>query len=102
MAKYFSGIIERQSDAAELRDAMQHLPPVRLPIKAATCFKCVLDACEFPIALWPRRFMEQEMVAAIMHCQLGGEEVDGPEHAAALKRTFEYIEDKLCDDILVF
>ena len=42
------------------------------------------------------------MVAAIIHCQLKGGEVDGPERAAALKRTFEYIENKLCDVTLVF
>ena len=34
-----------------------------------------------------------------MHCQLGGGEVDGPQRAAALKRTFEY---KLCHVTLVF
>ncbi|CAM9763170.1 unnamed protein product [Ascophyllum nodosum] len=81
---------------------MQHLLPVQMATQAAFRFKGVLDACEFPIALWPRRFMEQEMAAAMMHCQLGGGEVDGPERAAALKRTFEYIEDKLCDVTLVF
>ena len=45
---------------------------------------------------------KQEMADAIVHCQLGEGEVDGPERAAALKRTFEYIEDKLCGVTLVF
>ena len=45
---------------------------------------------------------EQETADAIMHWQLGGGGVDGPDRAVALKRTFEYIEDKLCDVTLVF
>ncbi|CAB1109534.1 unnamed protein product [Ectocarpus sp. CCAP 1310/34] len=97
VAKYFSGIICSQKDAAMLRDAIDHLPPNRMVAPPATAFKSVLESCEFSIASWPRRFMEQEMTAAIMFCQMGGGEVDGPERAAALGRTFEYIEDKLCD-----
>ena len=81
---------------------MQHLPPVRLPTQAASFFKYVYDACEFPIALWQRRFMEQEMAAARMHCKLGGEGVNGPERAAALKRTFEYMDEKVYDVTLIF
>eukprot|EP00904_Undaria_pinnatifida_P011765 jgi/Undpi1/7719/HiC_scaffold_23.g10192.m1 len=37
----------------------------------------------------------------ILYCQLGGEEIDGPERAEALKRTFEYIAEKLCDVVFV-
>ena len=85
-----------------LRDAIDHLPPNRMAAPPATAFKSVLESCEFSIAGWPRRFMEQEMTAAITFCQMGGGEVDGPERAAASGRTFEYIEDKLCDAIYVF
>ncbi|CAB1104701.1 unnamed protein product [Ectocarpus sp. CCAP 1310/34] len=102
VAKYFSVIICSQKDAAMLRDAIDHLPPNRMAAPPATAFKSVLESCEFSIAGWPRRFMEQEMTAAIMFCQMGGGEVDGPERAAALGRTFEYIEGKLCDVINVF
>ena len=56
-----------------------------------------MEASEFSIAPWPRRLMEQEVGAAILYCQLGGKEIDGPERAEALKRTFEYIAEKLCD-----
>ncbi|CAB1120055.1 unnamed protein product [Ectocarpus sp. CCAP 1310/34] len=102
VVKYFSGIICSQKDAAMLRDAIDHLPPNRMVAPPATAFKSVLESCEFSIASWPRRFMEQEMTAAIMFCQMGGGEVDGPERAAALGHTFEYIEGKLCDVIYVF
>lgn len=102
VATCFTGLVDNQRDSAMLRDAIQHLPPVRMAIPATTAFKGVMEASEFPIALWPRRFMEQEMGAAILYCQLGGEEIDGPERAEALKRTFEYIAEKLCDVVFVF
>ncbi|CAB1105779.1 unnamed protein product [Ectocarpus sp. CCAP 1310/34] len=103
VATYFSGIIRSQKDAPMLRDAIDHLPPNRMVAPPATAFKkSVLESCEFSIAGWPRRFMEQEMTAAIMFCQMGGGEADGPERAAALGRTFEYIEGKLCGVIYVF
>ena len=98
MAKRFSGIIERQSDAAKILGAIQHLPPVRLPTQAATCFKCLLNVCEFPIALRTRTRDGRRHNA--LPARRG--EADGPERAAALKRTFEYIEDKLCEVTLVF
>ena len=85
-----------------LRDAIQHLPPVRMAIPATTAFKGVMEASESPIALWLRQFMEQEMCAAILYYQLGGKEIDGPERAEALKRTFENIAEKLCDVVFVF
>ena len=64
-------------------------------------FKGVMEASEFSIAPSPRRFMEQEMGKAILYCQLGGE-IAGPERAEALKRTFKYIAEKLCDVVFVF
>ena len=82
-------------------DAIQHLPPVRMAILAPTAFKGVVEASEFSIDPWPRRFMEQEMGVAILYCQLGGEGIAGPERAEALKRTFEYIAEKLCDVFFV-
>ena len=96
VAKCFSGIIKRQSDI------MQHLRSVRMVKQAAIRFKRVLDACEYPIACWPRRFMEEEMAATVTYYQLGGGGVDGPCRAASLKRTLEYIEDKLFDATPVF
>ena len=42
------------------------------------------------------------MTAAVMFCQMGGGELDGPERVAVLGRTFEYIDAKLCDVIYVF
>lgn len=99
---FFSGITVNQRDTAALRDAIEHLPAVRMTTPATNAFSGVLDACKFPIALWPRRFTEQEMVAAVLFCQMGGGEVDGPERAAALQRSFEYIGNKLCDVSYVF
>ncbi|CAB1115860.1 unnamed protein product [Ectocarpus sp. CCAP 1310/34] len=55
VAKYFSGIICSQKDAAALRDALDHLPPTRMAAPPATAFKTVLESCEFSIAAWPRR-----------------------------------------------
>ena len=102
VATCFTGLVDNQRDSAMLRDAIQHLPPVRMAIPAPTAvFKGVMEASEFSIAPWPRRFMEQEMGAAILYCQLGGE-IAGPERAEALKRTFEYIAEKLCDVVFVF
>lgn len=45
---------------------------------------------------WPRRFVEMEMNPA-KYCQIGGEELDGPDRARALQRSFECIRNKLCD-----
>ena len=101
VATCFTGLVDNQRDSAKLRDAIQHLPPVRMAIPAPTAFKVVMEAPEFSIAPWPRRFMEQEMGAAILYCQLGGE-IAGSERAEALKRTFEYIAEKLCDVVFVF
>ena len=91
VATCFTGLVDNQRDSAMLCDAIQQLPPVRIAIPAPTVFKGVMEASEFSIAPWPRRFMEQEMGAAILYCQLGGEEIAGPERTEALKRTFEYI-----------
>ncbi|CAB1097936.1 unnamed protein product [Ectocarpus sp. CCAP 1310/34] len=41
-------------------------------LQPTTAFKSVLESCEFSIAAWPRRLMEQEMTAAILYCQIDG------------------------------
>ena len=42
------------------------------------------------------------MGAPILYCQLGGKEIDGPERAEALKRTFEYVAKNTYDVVFVF
>lgn len=102
VAKCLSGIIDGQSNAAKLSDSIHHLPPVRMAVSATASHSLVLSACEFSIGRWPRRFMEQEMAAALLHCKQGGEEINGPQSADALSHTFEYISEKLCDVIFVY
>ena len=97
VAKVSTGIIDSQLDAAHLRDSIHHLPPVRMTVPATTSCKDVLAACEFSIALWPRRLIEQEMSTALLFCLVGGEEIDGEERAGVLKHTFDYIENNLLD-----
>ncbi|CAM9522541.1 unnamed protein product, partial [Pylaiella littoralis] len=55
--------------AAALRSAIDHLPRTRMATPATAASKGVLDSCEFPIACWPRRFMEEGMTAAVFFCQ---------------------------------
>ena len=83
VATCFTGLVDNQRDSAMLRDAIQHLPPVRMAIPATTALKSVMEASEFLIAPWPRRFMEQKMGAAILYCRQGGKEIDVPERAEA-------------------
>lgn len=97
VVRCFEGILGRQENAADLRDALQHLPAVRMATTASTAFKGVLDACEFALGAWPRRFMEQEMGAALMYCQRACHEVHGQDFVEVLSGTFDYVKDKFCD-----
>ena len=102
VVRCFEGILGRQQNAADLGDALQHLPAVRMATTASTAFKGVLDACEFALGAWPRRFMEQEMGAALMYCQRACHEVYGQDVVEVLSGTFDYVKDKFCDVRVVF
>lgn len=94
--KFFEGALNTQAERAELRQAELALPTMQLPQAYEHLFKEVMAPITYALGSWPANFLRNEIDAASLFCQIGGQVLDGPDATATLQKL-EYIGDRLVD-----
>lgn len=95
--KFLNEAISDQKDLEDIRTAQLELPQIQMPQTEITMLSAAWEACEFPLGHWPRRFMQEEMGAAMAYCVLETVVLDRPRRREALKGPFKFIGDKVVD-----